>query len=554
MLIRCERCSTLYELDEGLLSAEGSQVQCTRCEHVFTAHPSPPPGQTLVGVPAAAAPQPGAPEAPAAPAAREAVRSARPGAAGRAPPPSTRAPAPPARPASEAPRAPVRTGQPAVYRPSPGSSPVHRAPVLKRDTVGAFEARLRWAARARWIVPGAAAAALVLAGAAWFLLARRGDPTADRAREDGLALLARDDAGNLEAAEALLGEAGRRDPRAYAATAESALARALLAAASADEGVPIASRLAVKVAERDRLAREGPSGNEDAARAAAEVRALEAQLEPIHRRARQISAEAFARLQKVAAAHPHDPAVQRSLAVYFALAGDREQSSRAAVAAREKLRDDPWLAYAGAALDVRDGAGPARERGLVALGTVVAAHPDLIRARWTLALGQAEAGRRDDALSTLDGLLTANPAHERARRLRADLLAPPPPAPEPAAPVARPPAAAAAKPAPVMRKAVAQPPAPVPAEVPPVAPAVPAVMQPIPVAPPPGAPSAGPSPSGAAPAAGSAPPSAGGTAPAAPGGPRAPAAGGAPQAIPPRPPAPQRPAPVGAETELNAGG
>ncbi|HEY6101289.1 MAG TPA: zinc-ribbon domain-containing protein, partial [Anaeromyxobacter sp.] len=32
MVIRCERCSILYELDEALLAPGGSQVQCTRCQ------------------------------------------------------------------------------------------------------------------------------------------------------------------------------------------------------------------------------------------------------------------------------------------------------------------------------------------------------------------------------------------------------------------------------------------------------------------------------------------------------------------------------------------
>ncbi|HET7825361.1 MAG TPA: zinc-ribbon domain-containing protein, partial [Anaeromyxobacter sp.] len=48
MVIRCERCSTLYELDEALLAPGGSQVQCTRCQHVFTAFPPRAPGRTLV--------------------------------------------------------------------------------------------------------------------------------------------------------------------------------------------------------------------------------------------------------------------------------------------------------------------------------------------------------------------------------------------------------------------------------------------------------------------------------------------------------------------------
>ena len=40
MLIRCEKCSTLYELDEKLLPRHGAPVQCSKCQHVFKAYPS----------------------------------------------------------------------------------------------------------------------------------------------------------------------------------------------------------------------------------------------------------------------------------------------------------------------------------------------------------------------------------------------------------------------------------------------------------------------------------------------------------------------------------
>ncbi|MGB8929693.1 MAG: zinc-ribbon domain-containing protein, partial [Anaeromyxobacteraceae bacterium] len=68
MNIRCERCSTTYELDEALLAPEGSPVQCTKCQHVFNAVPPRAAGRTLVGVPAASPPQPVAPPRPTPPA------------------------------------------------------------------------------------------------------------------------------------------------------------------------------------------------------------------------------------------------------------------------------------------------------------------------------------------------------------------------------------------------------------------------------------------------------------------------------------------------------
>jgi predicted Zn finger-like uncharacterized protein len=37
--IRCERCATIYELDEKRLPPHGALVKCTRCDHVFRAAP-----------------------------------------------------------------------------------------------------------------------------------------------------------------------------------------------------------------------------------------------------------------------------------------------------------------------------------------------------------------------------------------------------------------------------------------------------------------------------------------------------------------------------------
>jgi predicted Zn finger-like uncharacterized protein len=44
--IRCERCATIYELDEKRLPQHGALVKCTRCEHVFRAAP-PAPGAAV---------------------------------------------------------------------------------------------------------------------------------------------------------------------------------------------------------------------------------------------------------------------------------------------------------------------------------------------------------------------------------------------------------------------------------------------------------------------------------------------------------------------------
>ena len=104
MIIRCERCSTLYELDETRLAPEGSQVQCARCEAVFTARPPTPGGApSSQAAPSSAATS--AAEPPPAPphGARRPVDSARPAHAGpniyRRPQPAPSAPPPPATPA-----------------------------------------------------------------------------------------------------------------------------------------------------------------------------------------------------------------------------------------------------------------------------------------------------------------------------------------------------------------------------------------------------------------------------------------------------------------------
>ena len=147
MIIRCERCSTLYELDEGLLSPEGSAVQCTKCEHVFKAFPPRAAGRTLVGVPVA-----GQASAPRAVAAVAAPGEPRGGAAAA----HAVAAAPEVEHAGEPHAADDRAADPSsvpmrrsglapVYRPPtpPAAQPpsVQRVPMLRKDAVGAFEGR-----------------------------------------------------------------------------------------------------------------------------------------------------------------------------------------------------------------------------------------------------------------------------------------------------------------------------------------------------------------------------------------------------------------------------
>lgn len=453
MVIRCERCSTLYELDEGLLSPSGSQVQCTRCQHLFTAYPPRAAGRTLVGVPQVAAGDgdgegrdaPDAPPAaPALPKARSAPAAHRPtavrGAAKTEPKPVRTVPAPVYRPATPS----------AGAQPPPG---VSRAPVLRRDAVGAFEARLRRSARMRWLAPVLAGAAIVVLAAGWFLLGRRGASPAVDARREALALAALDDAASLDQSIARLEEIERRSPPLRAATADRALVQVLRAGALSDEADALAARMAARAAERDRLRREQPAGWEQPERtASAEVQALEPELRAARERSSALAAAALESLRQVGAEAGETPEVARGLAAYHALAGARDRVEGDARPPRAGARD-PWLDLAAAWLDAREPERAARERAVVSLKVLATSHPELLRGRVLLARAQASLGHRSDAIVTLDGVLAANGRHEGARRLREELSAPAPAGPPAVTPSPPPPE----KPATHPRKVLSQP-------------------------------------------------------------------------------------------------
>ena len=42
MVIQCQSCRTVFNLDESLLEEEGTKVKCSRCRHIFIAYPTPP--------------------------------------------------------------------------------------------------------------------------------------------------------------------------------------------------------------------------------------------------------------------------------------------------------------------------------------------------------------------------------------------------------------------------------------------------------------------------------------------------------------------------------
>ena len=418
MEIRCERCSTMYDLDETLLAPAGSEVQCTKCQHVFTAFPPRAPGRTLVGVPAQQAHQaaPAPSRGPRAPASASPAASGPPGARRSDGPAATRG---------------VRPAPPQVYRPAPpapGAAPstVGRSGMLRRgrDTVGTFEARLRWTARWRWLAPLLAVALVAVVAAAWWLLSRREGPSDDRTQREALALVALDDVASLDAATAKLAEVVERSPGSHAAAADLALAEALRAAAAIEAGEGVTSRLAARREERDRLRRDQPPGWEAAEQAAsAEVLALERQVRTEEEQAKAHAASARGALAPLPAGLADTAEVGRAQAVLYAVAGERERLHKL-VRAREKGARDAWLELADGWSDARDPDRGARERALVKLGALATARPDLLRGRYLLARAQASLGRKTEASATLDGVLAANARHEGARRLREELVRP----------------------------------------------------------------------------------------------------------------------------------
>jgi predicted Zn finger-like uncharacterized protein len=41
LIIQCEKCATIYHMDQALLEPFGSKVRCSRCGHIFRVNPSP---------------------------------------------------------------------------------------------------------------------------------------------------------------------------------------------------------------------------------------------------------------------------------------------------------------------------------------------------------------------------------------------------------------------------------------------------------------------------------------------------------------------------------
>ncbi len=364
MHIRCERCSTVYELDEGILPAGGAPVQCSRCQHLFQAYPPAAPGETL------------------------------------------------------------RTPTPAA---APSAAPPAAGPDGASDAIDIQVRRIRSRERGKRLAPLLLlVAAGALGGALWHG-SRQVSLEAAEGRRDGLRLLAGDDSRSLERAAEILTEAARRDPKLFQARADRALALTLLAADERERAAALEAGLRALDAERLRLeAEEGEAWQRRRADVIERMRALEERGVASRDRATRLAGEASADLGVLGGSHEEDPAVARALAVHLALDGDAEQASRVVRNARAARLADPWLDLAEAAGDVvAANTELARQRAVTRLAPLAAAHPELLRVGMLLARAQADLGRTDAALAALDGVLEANAAHDRAREMKERLLEPP---------------------------------------------------------------------------------------------------------------------------------
>ncbi len=193
MLIRCDKCTTVYELDEKLLPPQGAPVQCSKCQFVFTAYPAsatatpadapaspePPRPGPAPAPPPSASPQATVPSAPASPASRpDSARSAPAG----VPPPE----AAPVEPQRTADGRPIRKVTFPTAEATPPSTP---RPVITRPQArGLVSGKLVSSSALKWVIPLVLIVAIALAVIGWRILASR-QSSALRRRAEGQSLL-----------------------------------------------------------------------------------------------------------------------------------------------------------------------------------------------------------------------------------------------------------------------------------------------------------------------------------------------------------------------------
>ena len=409
MLIRCEKCSTTYELDEAVLPPQGAPVQCSRCQFVFTVRPQP-----------AAAP---AATPKSAPASASAPTSTSTSAPAPAPAPTSTATANstptesststqqftadgrPIRKVTMKEEEPAPTGpRPAIARVS-GGVPVR--PIGRRGVP--------------WLPIAVAALAVGAVAFGWRAWSRRSDPVAAQRSKEGQALMLRDDRRSLTLAVVAFDDAARLDDGSVDRRADRVAARALLIGLVEREAAGIERRLAATQAEKTgRAATAGPPppGVDE------QLAALRSQRETALAQLRELEAVASAELAPLLRRDANRPPVQRAHALLDAFGSDPARAAQAVLRDRPVRGKDPWIDLAAGAGETRAVSPELRAEGMARLEQLVKAHPEILRARLVLAEALSRAGRVEAALASLDALLAANKAHDDARALRDELAAP----------------------------------------------------------------------------------------------------------------------------------
>ncbi len=240
---------------------------------------------------------------------------------------------------------------------------------------------------------GAALAVLaIIALVAFFVLNRPRVPSEAAAKaEQARAALLLDDDASLEQAASLFGEAAKVSPGAPSFEADRAYALLLRGSALQD----VAERL-------EPLARTSPSATAE----------RETDLREGGRLVQEGAAAAQAALEQ---ARDELPAL-RAMALAAALTSGSPQHWLEA--ADRHGPDDPLVAYARATAELAGGrTGEAQERALSALTAARQAEPRLLRAQVEAAVVALDRHDLAAARQSLQGVVEANPRHERAKRL-----------------------------------------------------------------------------------------------------------------------------------------
>jgi len=374
--IRCERCATVYELDEKRLPAGGALVKCTRCQNVFRASPP-----ALDVLPATS------------PVAPSEDRTAVFGFSSGATPEQTASYASAPAPAPAAAGGPSSTQRPRITSASPASS--HRA---------------IWP----WVV-----LVLVLVAAAlvavWFNSRKRPDAVAAAQLVALEELVARDDRASLE----LAASRATSDPSGEA-RALQAMAFLWLASDARDDAAPLLARVQALEAEvlREDLAR-APGWDLRRDEIASRLDRARQEASVIQGRERSFLDAADVAAEEAPRAGATEMALLRARAVRQALHSD---AALITTVREASLIDasDPWVEMA---LGVA--AGDPGNPDVRGLRSVAMRHPRLLRARVLLARALHAAGLDGEALRLLDEILAENGDHESAKARKAEILAPP---------------------------------------------------------------------------------------------------------------------------------